>query len=103
MVADAASQATLNALLKYPQSSDDVPIRDITAFNARGSFSPKDDAVIVSRVAMLMDPTATPIVGAKRSLTTTQATTNADTVQGAYTAATNPFLVTRDDTNALLE
>ena len=58
---------------------------------------------MVNRVAMLMDPTATPVTGAKRSLTTTQTTTNSDTIQATYNTATNPFLVTKDDRNSLLE
>jgi cyclophilin family peptidyl-prolyl cis-trans isomerase len=116
VVADAASQATLNALLAFPTTGTvayplagqggnlDVPIKSIPAINQRGSFSPKDDLIIIGRVAMLMDPTATPVTGVQRSLTTTQqTTTDSSTIQGTYTAATNPFLAVKDEKNALLE
>jgi cyclophilin family peptidyl-prolyl cis-trans isomerase len=83
-VLDAESQDTLNALVALPTTLDqayplanqgsantNVPVRSIAAINARQAFSPKDDLIIVNRVAALFDVAATP--GASRSIATVAA------------------------------
>jgi cyclophilin family peptidyl-prolyl cis-trans isomerase len=110
-VADSASLRVMDALASFPRvdassitsAFNHLPVRDPVALQSR-QLNPQGDLIIVSRIAMLMDPTATPVTGVQRSLTTTQqTTTDSSTVQGTYTAATNPFLAVKDEKNALLE
>ena len=110
-VADRASLAVMDAIAKFGivnassinGAFDTLPVRDSAGVIARGSINPSQDLIIVSRIAMLMDPTATPVVGAKRSLPTLPTAQNTGDIQGAYILANNPFLVTKDDKNALLD
>jgi cyclophilin family peptidyl-prolyl cis-trans isomerase len=86
-ILDAESQTTLNALLALPTTGNsayplagqsgntNVPVRSIQAINDRQAFSPKDDLIIVNRVAALFDVAATP--GASRSLAVANATPSA--------------------------
>jgi cyclophilin family peptidyl-prolyl cis-trans isomerase len=110
-VLDAESQNTLDALAaletslnqQYPLSDGghyNVPVRSIAAINARQAFSPKDDLIVVQRIAQLFDIAATPNVqsAVKRSLVTTNTATSAPTA--ATTAS--PFLVTPTKKNDLL-
>jgi peptidylprolyl isomerase len=96
-VLDADSQATLDALSametslndQYPLSVDgttnqaslsghaNVPVRSIAAINARQGISPREDLVVVQRIAQLFNYAATP------------------NVQGAAPAAARSAAVTR--------
>lgn len=113
-VLDAESQTTLNALDALPTSgnngvyplgadpndqSKNVPVLSIPAINARGHLSPKDDLVVVSRVAMLMDVVATP-GSAKRSLVSNPAAVVATTTP---TPVATPFLTIKDQKDSLLD
>jgi cyclophilin family peptidyl-prolyl cis-trans isomerase len=109
-VLDAESQNTLDALAaletslnqQYPLSDGghyNVPVRSIAAINARQSFSPKDDLIVVQRIAQLFDIAATPNVqsAVKRSVVTT----NTATTASPLSAVASPFLVTPTKKNDL--
>jgi cyclophilin family peptidyl-prolyl cis-trans isomerase len=112
-VLDAESQNTLNALAaletslnqQYPLSDGghyNVPLRSIAAINARQSFSPKDDLIVVQRIAQLFDIAATPNVqAAARTGSAGTLTFNSSPIAPAVTSS--PFLVTPTNKNDLLD
>ncbi|MDB5320563.1 MAG: hypothetical protein JWN40_2194 [Phycisphaerales bacterium] len=109
-ILDTESQTTLDALAALETSGNvqytladgghyNVPVRSIAAINARMAFSPKDDLIVVQRVAQLFDVAATPNVQAslQRAVTTV---TNATV---AAPAAATPFLITAPTKNSVLD
>jgi cyclophilin family peptidyl-prolyl cis-trans isomerase len=119
-VLDTESQNTLNALDALPTSgntgvypltgdpndhnnpdqSKNVPVLSIPAINTRGSLSPKDDLVVVNRVAMLMDVVAPPGAVKPAAVVASPAAVVAQTTP---TPVATPFLTIKDQKDSLLD
>jgi len=82
---------------------DDVPVLSIPAIQARGQISPKDDYAPATRVAVLMNVSATPVAGAKRALEAGAPVLSADVSVPAALSVLSPFFAPRPDQNPLLE
>jgi len=116
-VLDAESQNTLDALAaletsgntQYPLSDGghyNVPVLSIAAINARQAFSPKDDLVIVQRIAQMFDAAATPNVQAAQAAFTKVGAGSlriANPVPAPATTSLSPFLATKDQDKALFD
>ena len=116
-ILDDASQKALNAILAldtsgsqghYPlagqTSNTDVPVLSVAAINARSGSgplvaSPKDDLVIISRIAMLMDVAAPP-GSARPAAALSQAVMTPST---APAPVASPFLAIKDQKDSLLD